>query len=85
MLMFDRTKIRKAINGVKIDNAPGPHGITPALMKMFCDQILESWEKNFSKSFEEGILHQICLNDCIEHDRIISKWCHYLLGGQKWN
>ena len=40
-ISFNRVKIRKAINGVKIDVVPGPDGVTPALMKIFCDQILD--------------------------------------------
>ena len=45
--------------GVKIDAAPGPDGITPVLMKMFCDQILEPLEIIFLDSFEDGIFPQI--------------------------
>ena len=58
-ISFTRDKIRKAIMGVKIDAAPGPDGITPTLMRMFCDQILEPLEIIFSDSFEEGIFPKI--------------------------
>ena len=58
-ISFTRDKIRKAIMGVKIDAAPGPDGITPVLMKMFCDQMLELLEIIFSDSFEDGIFPQI--------------------------
>ena len=54
-ITFDRTKIRKAISGVKLEASPGPYGISPALLKIICDQILELLEKIFSKSFEDGI------------------------------
>ena len=57
-ISFTRDKIRKAIMGVKIDAAPGPDGITPVLMKMFCDQILEPLEIIFLDSFEDGFFQK---------------------------
>ena len=54
-ITFSRDKIRKAITKIRIDAACGPDGVTPSLLKTFCDEILEPLETIYSNSMEDSI------------------------------
>ena len=58
-VIFTKAKIRKAIMKVRTDAACGPDGITPSLLKVFCEELLDPLESIYSKSMDESIFPSI--------------------------
>ena len=58
-ITFTMEKIRKAINKVRIDAAPGPDGISPYILKTFCDEILSPLEAIYTDSMDNSIFPAI--------------------------
>ena len=54
-----KKKLLKVIKKLKANGSPGPDGVTPLLLKMFCDELAVPLLKIFEESFENGIFPDI--------------------------
>ena len=58
-ISFTKEKIRKAINKVRIDAAPGPDGISPYILKTFCEELLPPLEIIYNDSMDNSTFPSI--------------------------
>ena len=56
---FTKEKIIKAIKKLKSSGSPGPDGITPLLLKIFCEKITTPLQIIYENSMDSGIFPEI--------------------------
>eukprot|EP00061_Rhincodon_typus_P008758 g31649.t1 len=54
MVAITKEKVLEKLNGLKVDNSPGPDGLHPRVLKEIVEEIVEALVMIFQESLESG-------------------------------